>query len=612
MKKFILILGVAMFLTSCGIARGESTTAVSTTKTEITAENTENNTIAEEPVEALPSEVSKERAAEMLVEHIVNYVLAKKCELKAYNFDSQDLFYFLTSLCLYDENVAHPYSDMVSLSEDGNFYEISLEGGHFINLHTFRVNNWTSTDYYYRELIDTEAGCYRIPRGLGISKAPYACVDTQTHTSDGQIFVEFNLVSGYSGFEDEEYVDIGRYFFTFAEEDLVLLGFDRAERLTKDTPYIISQKENWGSVVKYEFVANDGMLVTINEVTEEYYNSEGLLYKLMQYDKNGKHVSTRFYTYENGLLVKCEEYNADGELTFEGTYVRGKLLYLEYPDYWQKCEYNEKGLIIRESFSTIAETRYTEGVTEYTYDENGWLIREDVVMNEQQSGYAHTYDEKGNRVLTQRIYDGTLVDYVIRTYYPDGTLKTEQMLSDGYVYEIHLYEYLPNGILWRSSYIYSPDIEAVGEYEEVFTYEFDDDGRIKGVAVDKYDLALGKYIKQHKAEITYSGGGRVRTDTHYHIDEDGELTFECELFLVYDEYGKLVSCDTVRGDRESLSYYFGNSENFFYNPKKYAYDEYGRVESVTKSGVVAERYQYMDCTSEQYELYQKVIANKER
>ncbi len=500
---------------------------------------------------------------------------------------------------------------MVSLSEDGMFYEISLEDAKFINLHTFRISNFESTDYY-KELLDVNAGCFRMPSGVGVRRSSFACIDTSTRTENGQIIVEFNLVDGYSGFEDTEHKDYGRCYIAFSEDDLVLLDFGLVERKVKGSPYVISERGYWGSTVKYEFTLDGGMLVKYNNDTEEYYNSDGLLYKSMVYDENGKFTSKRFHTYdENGLLAKTEEYNADGELTLKRTYIEGKPLCFETSDLWEKWEYNEDGLLVKESFATTAEVRYTDGVTEYTYDENGRLVREHEVNNEGQRGYEYTYDGNGNMILTKRIsYDGALFDYVVCTYYPDGTLKTKQVLPDGISYEIHLYEYLPDGTLWRVSDIWDPDIEAAGEYETVETYLFYDDGRIKGATIENYDLESGKYIKEHEAFVSYDTSGRVRKDTHYHIDENGEMAFACELMLVYDDNGNLVSCETVRGDRKKLEYPFGNNENFFYYPMHYSYDEYGRVVYATRDGYMAESYEYMDCTPEQYELYQKVIASR--
>ncbi len=565
----------------------------------------------------LSTEESKERAAKLLAEQIINHVIPYDFEMWDYAYSGHELFYFLVSLCMYDDNAEHPYNDMVSLSEDGMFYEISPEDADYINLHTFRISDWKSSEHY-KELLDTNLGLLRVPNGIGIRRSSYACVDTNTRTENGQIIVEFNLMDGYSGFEDESHEDYGRFYFTFSADDLILLDFDRVTKPTKDTPYVISERGNWGSVVKYEFTSDGGMVVKYNNNTEEYYNSEGLHYKSMTYDENGKFTSKRFYTYdENGLIAKVEDYNADGELTSKKTYIDGKPLYFESSNYYkslgfddsysEKWEYNEQGLLIRSSFFTTAEVRYTEGVTEYTYDEQGRLIREYEVNNEGDFGQEYTYDENGNMILTKRISYGRVFDYIICTYYPDGTLKTKQVLPDGYSYEIHLYEYLPNGTLWRVSEIWNPDIEAAGEYETVDTYLFYDDGRIKGATVEKYDLATGKYIKEHEASVSYSTDGRVRTDTHYHIDENGEMAFACEILLVYDEEGKLVSCETVRGERK-LSYPFGNNENFFYYPMHYSYDEYGRVVYATRDGMMAESYEYMDCTPEQYELYQKVVG----
>ncbi|MBE6679157.1 MAG: hypothetical protein E7598_01395 [Ruminococcaceae bacterium] len=626
MKKLISILLLVLFLTSCEVTWGlnttESTTAHVTLDEKTTAAETsfkpQETTKIDEPITL---EVSKERKAELLAEHIVEYVIANDFEVWRNTYSGHELFYFLVSLGLYDENPEHPYSDMISRSEDGRFFEILPEDAHFINLHTFRISGWESSAHY-KELLDVNVGMLRVPSEIGIRRSSFACVDTKTRTENGQIVVEFNLVDGYSGFEEEVHEDFGRHYISFSEDELILLDFDQVKKAVKDTPYVISERGNYGSLVKYEFTEDGGILAKYNNTTDEYYNSDGLIYKSVHYDENGILASKRLYTYdENGLIAKTEDYNADGELTAKKTYIDGKPLYFESSNYYEslgfddsyyeKWEYNEQGLLIKNSFFTTAEVRYTEGVTEYTYDEAGRLISSCSVDNEAQQVYKYTYDENGNMVLIQRNYDNrAMVDDTVCTYYPDGTLKTKLVYPDWYSYQITFYEYLPNGVLWRVSDIYDPEIEKAGAYENVETYLFHDDGRIKGATVEKYDLEAGKYIKEHEAFVSYDASGCVRTDTHYRIDENGDMAFLCELMLVYDKNGKLISCETVQGDKKKLEYPFGNNENFFYYPNSYIYDEYGRVVYVARDGYMAESYEYMDCTTEQYELYQKVIANK--
>ena len=122
MKKLISFVLLALFLTSCEVVVIENTTEITTAYTTAGTIETSNN--IDEP---LSPESSKERQAEMLAAHIVEYAIAHDLDVCNYAFSSQDLFYFLVSLGCYDENAEHPYSDMISLSDDGMFFEISLE-----------------------------------------------------------------------------------------------------------------------------------------------------------------------------------------------------------------------------------------------------------------------------------------------------------------------------------------------------------------------------------------------------------------------------------------------------------------------------------------------------
>ncbi|MBE6679156.1 MAG: hypothetical protein E7598_01390 [Ruminococcaceae bacterium] len=561
--------------------------------------------------ENLIPEVSKERYAQTLTQHIIEHAVSKEFCLPGYDLGNPELFYdFLVSLSLYDEHLGHPYSDMISLSADGNSYEISIQDVHSMNLHTYKIYDWTWNKKYYEEIFDQEKECYRIPKETNIKRTAYTPINIQTYREDGKIFVEFDLAYGYSGFDDKDYTDLGRCYFAFSEEDLIFLDYEFAELPVKDNPYVMCRKDCSNAFITYNFTEDGGMLVCNTHSkgkTEDYYNGDGLLYKSMEYAKNRNFTSKRFYTYdENGLLAKTEEYDASGKLTCKETYIEGKPLYTERLDGWSKWEYNENGLLIKESFHTDeVDAKHTDEVTEYFYDEAGKKIRTVSTYNGHDTVEVdYFYDENGYE--THNSY----YEQNVCTYYPDGTLKSKRRNSRQ-VFEFMLDEYLPDGKLWRFSLLESAEFDETKPYEYVQTYSFYDDGRIKGAIKERYDLQSGKYKKEEEVFVSYSCGGRIRKDLYQRFDENGEVEFSSELILTYDKYGRLSTCDTVlAGDMAKLGFHPFSGEYFDYHPMRYIYDEYGRVECWLRGDFVAERYSYMDCTAEQYKLYQKVIANR--
>ncbi len=555
-----------------------------------------------ETVELTPEEI-KEREAKMIADQIIHHVMdLDEWAASDYECSPLDMFRFLTTLTFYRENNNHPYGNMVSLSDDETFFKISKEDGDLINARLFRVHDWENSSYY-KKVFDEEKGCYCRPYGIGVWLTPYTYKNMSVSSDDKFVYVYFELIS--SDKFEYEYKEYGEYVFTFAKEDLTLLDFDTATPAQLVIPWYVASKEIGGIVTKYEFTEDGGMLVTKGNV-EHYYNSDGLNYKTMYYDEQGNFTSKVFYTYdENGLLAKAEEYTSSGELFFKGIYTEGKRLFLEYSDSWAKYEYNEQGLLIKESWHTDANPRdvmRTDEVVEYFYDDEGKKIKT-----------IATYDGEDVRE-TEYLYDENGYEThctggeTVRTYYSDGTLKSEKYTPRMW-YEVNLYEYLPNGKLCRSADIYNSDIEDLGEYEKIRTYEFYDDGRIKGATFERYDLEQRQYKKEIEVKVAYSAGGRVRTDTYYKASEAGELEFACEVWIERGKDGKFTYYRVARGDAEVVRTFREHSD-FIYNRDRYHYDEVGRLELVTNGTEEIERYYYSNCTQDQQDLYKKVIAQK--
>ena len=171
------------------------------------------------------------------------------------------------------------------------------------------------------------------------------------------------------------------------------------------------------------------------------------------------------------------------------------------------------------------------------------------------------------------------------------------------------FEYSKSGDVLVYACASSYDFAELNIYEEVYTYTYYDDGRIKSADLYRRVEPEDDYSNIRRIEVSYTADG-TRIENHYSSNREMELELKCTLALEYDSYGNLVSKRYVNDGDMVLEFSYVSGD-FDYYVTECKYDEYGRIIYKKPANSSEESYVYADCTPEQYELYQKVVAENE-
>lgn len=291
---------------------------------------------------------------------------------------------------------------------------------------------------------------------------------------------------------------------------------------------------NWYGIVRegasyscaYTYDENGNMTEFIR------YNAEDILQwsYTYEYDENGTLRKESVFD-EDGTMTRQSEYDEHGVLvrsvdtghTLDGEYVQ----YIYHYTY----RYNDNGDPLEEL--QIEEDGTVECRKEWTYDENGNLIRYlsdrgSIVTNEE-----YTYDENGRKIeyeyRHERLFDRPWHLRTTYAYDTDGNLSRAT-------------EYREMNYGWITS-------------EETVYSDYDENGN-----------ATVEQIKQYSAAI-------IDAHTENTYDKNGNLLSS----LIYDPYGNLIQSETYQYDaegREILQESYDAKENTTYRFES-AYDENG-------------------------------------
>ncbi|MBR2901328.1 MAG: RHS repeat protein [Clostridia bacterium] len=393
----------------------------------------------------------------------------------------------------------------------------------------------------------------------------------------------------------------------------------------------------------------DGMLYKDNYNYEYTYDENGNilcqdtyiigsddLYKKIvnEYDENGhlvfkaeKYSQTIDDLYHRGEFDQYYEYEYD---------IYGNVSYIEhyYKDgeekntiYCERNTYDENGKKLTYEFINTESNTYK---TYYTYDENGFLIKETEERKSYNEVTEYTVNEHGDAINIKttvynkdgdkepNVIDDKQVDY---EYDEKGrqtkitTVFSASIYSDAEgTYEEYAYNE-------KGDVIYEMIIDWLGQKKEIKTeYEYFDNGTKRketivdnrytvSSAVYKYDeygneISLKSETGERISEYTYNDKGLVATRiqntndegkqvTEYKYDEEGRIT-ERTLYPIdkpdykriytytYDDKNCIKEEKNIWGDIEILEY-------------RYVYDENGRcIEKITisESGETKNRYDY--------------------
>lgn len=155
-----------------------------------------------------------QRAAEsamILTDHLVNFVMTKDWLSEGYVFTYDDVDRFLTSLCLYKDELSHPYSDKISLSEDEMNFIISKESVCNIAAELFNIDH---IDLDSLSGYDKNTMQYIIPVGVGLRNTKFTCDYLSHYFENDSICVKIKVI-GKDMYENFDNTDYGEYILRF-------------------------------------------------------------------------------------------------------------------------------------------------------------------------------------------------------------------------------------------------------------------------------------------------------------------------------------------------------------------------------------------------------------
>lgn len=278
--------------------------------------------------------------------------------------------------------------------------------------------------------------------------------------------------------------------------------------------------------VKSEQKAKDMLkdFLVVRETESQYgrgNNGTGLIDELKtEYDANGNPVKiTKLGSNRDIQTVTQMSYDKDNNLLSKDIYYSGA----EKPKISIKYTYDENGWLIKEFHTDRSENSLNlEQTFEYVYDSHGNVVEKrttnffgfeavEVVK------YVLKYDEKGRLIEKYNEEEPEYVTYY--SYYDDGTLKKEE--SGGW-----LKEYDENGNIVKSDtgdekddYVYNADGKLLkhtcddGKSVTVYEYTYDENGYLvkKTADSDEYGVTTWQYYNDaygnpEKMALTYESG----------------------------------------------------------------------------------------------------------
>ncbi|MBQ8324031.1 MAG: hypothetical protein IJX82_02660 [Clostridia bacterium] len=318
-------------------------------------------------------------------------------------------------------------------------------------------------------------------------------------------------------------------------------------------------------------------------------NEDGTVASAATYD-GGRLAATQVYTHVNGLTVRTEQFNGEGESEGYITYT-----YHENGTSDTLSSYGADGVINGSRYkdergNIVGEKSYQNGIPEafyrvtYDYNEEGKLVR--------LCRYVGTKD--GTEALEREIewYD----DGDVRSagYYPDGTLSEEQFLYADGSRESRSYDE-KGQLSYESAYDAEGDLKYTRSYNEgvlVRQERVQTEVTSEGVKIRrKYLFEAGE--AEYLSEVTiYHPDGSVR---HEYYDPAGELTCEREDTAEgwwEKRYEGGILREESGGDGESNYHRYYDEEGNFV-------DGY-RTESVFEGDRMVERLEYAYSSEGEY------------
>ena len=138
-----------------------------------------------EPPSATENTLDK---AKSLVEQIVTFTLTDDWLEESYTPTDLDIFRFLVSSCMYQDNDMHPYSNIVSVSDDGQSFQIHYSDAERMICEVFGEQKLMDSKYL-SDIYDAKTESYFIPRGIGLWTSEYSFEITDAAIEDGNVCI---------------------------------------------------------------------------------------------------------------------------------------------------------------------------------------------------------------------------------------------------------------------------------------------------------------------------------------------------------------------------------------------------------------------------------------
>ena len=185
-KRFVLLL-ILLSLSACSTVPQDTSEPV-----EAFPERTQ-ETVRKKP-EAVPGVKDADAKAAVLTDHLLHYVMTPDWLEETFVCTEENIFRFLVSLPIFQENTEHPYGTYVTLSDDGWYYHIALADMKNIVREVFGLENWSPTAYT-DELWDEDLQSYRIASETSVWYSAFSAEDMTVSTENDLVFVDCDIVS---------------------------------------------------------------------------------------------------------------------------------------------------------------------------------------------------------------------------------------------------------------------------------------------------------------------------------------------------------------------------------------------------------------------------------
>lgn len=241
------------------------------------------NWIGKEKLQESPfeSEAQTTEAAMILTDHLINFVMVRDWLSDEYVFSSEDVYKFLTSLCLYKDQLSHPYSNKISLSEDCMNYIVSSQNVEQIASELFGIEDLHLESYDGYEEDEKQ---FTIPVGIGLRNTGYSYNYVSHYTENNNLCICIQLIKKDS-YGDSEIVDYGNYVLRFQYVDTNTNKYLRVVTISNlDEVHINENLKNAldNNSLLYDTDANEKIYIS------DYFDNRGLaMSKYSIVDLNG-------------------------------------------------------------------------------------------------------------------------------------------------------------------------------------------------------------------------------------------------------------------------------------------------------------------------------------